>query len=81
LRVAHKKLDPELVTSNSDITRVIENTKDLVGVLYPEYRGPLVTAQKYGHRLVPSGDKWLGNYVPRTAMAPPLLAKEERPPT
>jgi hypothetical protein len=55
--------------------------QNTVEVLYPEYYRSPVTAQKsrYG-RFPPAADGW-GTMHPILGMTPPLLAKEEGPPT
>jgi hypothetical protein len=53
----------------------------LVRVLYPEYHGSPVTAQKFGYdRFPPTANGW-GTTHPLPDITPPLLAKERGPPT
>jgi hypothetical protein len=52
-----------------------------VGVLYPGYRRPLVTAQKSRYNRFPTAANNWGTKYPIPDMAPPLLDEEEGPPT
>jgi hypothetical protein len=55
--------------------------KGSVGVLYPRYRGLLVTAQKSGYDRFPLAADSCGTKHPILDMVPPLMAEEEGPST
>jgi hypothetical protein len=53
----------------------------LDGVLYPGYRGSLVTAQKFGFDWFSTAANGSETIHPVLDMTPPLLAEEEGPPS
>jgi hypothetical protein len=59
----------------------MEGSGAIVEILYPGYHGSPVTAQKYGYdQFPPAAHDWgIIRHIPD--MTPPLLAKEETPPT
>jgi hypothetical protein len=62
-------------------TRSTEGSGATVRVMYPGYRGPPVTAQKYKcDQFPPLANGW-GTKYPVSDMVPPHLAVEEGPPT
>jgi hypothetical protein len=62
-------------------TRSTEGSGATIVVLYPGYRGLPIMAQKSGYdRFPPTAHSWETKH-PVLDMVPPLLAKEEGPPT
>jgi hypothetical protein len=62
-------------------TRSTEGSRAVVGVLYPEYHGSLVTTHNSGYdRFPPAANGW-GTTHSIPNMSPPLLGEGEGTPT